>query len=176
MARKMHVVEYSADWPLLYEQEIVLLRRALGKEIIRDHHVGSTAVPGLAAKPIIDILLEVQSVERLDDLSQAMERIGYQPRGEFGIPGRRYYLKGGDDRTHHVHAFAVDDPRIGNHLAFRDYLREHPAAVAEYSTVKQAAAVAHRNDPEGYGAFKQDFVERTVAKAVHWTEERRTDT
>jgi GrpB-like predicted nucleotidyltransferase (UPF0157 family) len=95
----MKVVEYSADWPNLYEQEISLLREVLSHEIVRAHHIGSTAVPGLAAKPVIDILLEVQSVERLDTFDNAMERIGYQPQGEFGIPGRRYYPKGGDERT-----------------------------------------------------------------------------
>ena len=171
MVRSMKIVEYSADWPMLYEQEVVLLREVLGSEIVRAHHIGSTAVPGLAAKPIIDILLEVRSLERLDDLNESMEEIKYQPRGEFGIPGRRYYPKGDDDRTHHVHAFAVDDPQIKNHLAFRDYLRAHPAAVAEYAAIKQSASVAHGTDPEGYVAFKGSFVERTVAKALHWANE-----
>ena len=171
MVRRMKIVEYSVDWPISYEQEVVLLREVLGSEIVRAYHIGSTAVPGLAAKPIIDILLEVRSVERLDDLNEAMQAIGYQPRGEFGIPGRRYYPKGGDDRTHHVHAFAVGDPQIEKHLAFRDYLRAHPAAVAEYAAVKQAASAAHGTDPEGYVAFKGSFVERTVAKALHWANE-----
>ncbi len=168
MVRRMSVVEYSADWPVMYEQEITLLRRALGNEIVRAHHIGSTGVPGLAAKPIIDILLEVRSVQGLDELSEAMTDLGYQPKGEFGIPGRRYYPKGGDERTHHVHAFAVGDPHIKPHLAFRDYLRSHPAAVAEYATVKKAASAAHEADPEGYVAFKHGFVEQMVAEALHW--------
>ena len=169
MARRMKVVEYSADWPRQYEQEFVLLRGALGHEIVRSHHIGSTSVPGLAAKPIIDILLEVRSVDTLDTLSEAMRDLGYQPKGEFGIPGRRYFPKGSDERTHHVHAFAVGDPLIEPHLAFRNYLRTHPAAVAEYAAVKKAAAAAHETDPEGYVAFKHGFVERMVGEAVHWT-------
>ncbi|MFC2106287.1 GrpB family protein [Candidatus Bipolaricaulota bacterium] len=173
MVRRMTVVDYSAEWPSLYERELALLREALGDEIVHAHHIGSTAVPGLAAKPVIDILLEVQSVERLDSFDSAMKKLGYQPHGEFGIPGRRYYPKGGDDRTHHVHAFAVNDPHIKVHLAFRDYLRTHPAVVAEYAAVKREGAMAHETDPEGYVAFKHDFVERIVAKAIHWAEERR---
>jgi len=173
MVRRRTGVEYSAEWPILHEQEISLLRGVLGSEIVRAHHIGSTAVPGLAAKPIIDILLEVRSVEGLDDLNEAMQAIGYQPRGEFGIPGRRYYPKGDDDRTHHVHAFAVGSPEIEKHLAFRDYLRAHPAIAAEYAAVKRSAAAAHGSDPEGYVAFKGSFVELTVAKAVHWANENR---
>ena len=70
--------------------------------------------------------------------------------------------------VYHVHVFAVGDPQIEKHLAFRDYLRSHPAAVAEYAAVKQAASAAHETDPEGYVAFKSGFVERTVAEALHW--------
>jgi len=171
MVRKMTVVEYSAEWPRLYAQEMAVLRGALGHEIVRCHHIGSTSVPGLAAKPIIDIMIEVRSVEALDELNEAMRNLGYQPKGEFGIPGRRYFPKGSDERTHHIHAFAVGDPHVEPHLAFRDYLRTHPAAVAEYAAVKKAAAVAHETDPEGYVAFKHGLVERMVSEAVHWKNE-----
>ncbi|MFC2079797.1 GrpB family protein, partial [Candidatus Bipolaricaulota bacterium] len=71
MVRRMEVVDYSTDWPMLFEREIETLRSVLGEEIVRAHHIGSTAVPGLAAKPVIDILLEVQSVDRLDALDEA---------------------------------------------------------------------------------------------------------
>ena len=168
MVRRMTVVVYSTDWPMLYEQDAALLRAALGDMLVRCHHIGSTSVPGLAAKPIIDILLQVQSVEGLDKRNAAMLDLGYRPKGEFGIPGRRYYPKGGDERTHHVHAFAVGDPEVVKHLAFRDYLRAHPSTVAEYAAVKREAAAKHATDPEGYVAFKHEFVERMVAEAVHW--------
>jgi GrpB-like predicted nucleotidyltransferase (UPF0157 family) len=125
-------------------------------------------VPGLLAKPIIDILLEVQSLDRLDALNSAMESLGYTPKGEFGIPGRRYYPKGGDKRTHHVHAFAAGDPQVVKHLAFRDYLRAHPVAAANYAAIKREAATTHATDPTGYVAFKHDFVEQMVAEALHW--------
>ncbi len=168
MTRILEVVDSSDRWPALYEREAERLRRALGDHIVRIHHIGSTSVPGLAAKPIIDILLEVRSVEALDGCAAAMRCLGYEPRGEFGIPGRRYYPKGGDQRTHHVHAFAADDPHVLPHLAFRDYLRTHPESAAAYADVKRQAAAAHATDPEGYMDDKHAFVERTVEKAVHW--------
>lgn len=173
MVRRMEIVDYSAEWPQIYMSEVSLLREALGNELVRAHHIGSTAVPGLAAKPVIDILLEVRSVERLDAFDSAMERLGYQPHGEFGIPGRRYYPKGGDDRTHHVHAFDDSDRQIEAYVAFRDYLRTHPTAVAEYAAVKREGSMAHQTDPEAYVAFKHDFVERMVAEATNWAEERK---
>lgn len=168
MARRMVVVAYQPKWPRQYAAEELLLRRALGNEIVRAHHIGSTAVPGLAAKPIIDILLEVRSVTRLDEMDHAMEELGYLPRGELGIPGRRYYSKGGDDRTHHVHAFATGDPHVEKHIAFRDYLRTHPLAAADYAAVKKRAARIHALNPEKYVAFKHNFVEQLVRQAVHW--------
>ena len=168
MVRRMIVVEYSADWPKRYEQELALLSKTLGPVLIRCHHIGSTSVPGLAAKPIIDMLLEVQSVESLDQMNEAMRDLGYQPKGEFGIPGRRYFPKGVDARTYHVHAFAAGDSHIGKHLAFRDYLRAYPEVAQAYAAVKQEASAAHGTNPEGYVAFKHEFVERTVTDAVHW--------
>jgi len=168
MTRTMEVVESSDRWPEMYEYEAKRLRRVLGDQIVRIHHIGSTSVPGLAAKPIIDILLEVRSVEALDGYADDMRRLGYEPRGEFGIPGRRYYPKGGDRRTHHVHAFTADDPHVFRHLAFRDYLRIHPESAAAYADVKRQAAAAHATDPDGYVAYKHAFVERIVEEAVHW--------
>jgi GrpB-like predicted nucleotidyltransferase (UPF0157 family) len=164
----MSVADHDPCWAKLYEAEIARLRTVLGGEIVRAHHIGSTAVPGLAAKPVIDILLEVRDPVRLDGLDGAMREIGYEPRGEFGIPGRRYYPKGGDERTCHVHAFAAGDAHIAEHLAFRDYLRAHPDVATDYERVKRRAAAMHRSDPEGYQAHKGGFVTKTLADALAW--------
>ena len=164
----MRVVDYDPCWPDEYDAEIARIRTVLSGEIVRAHHIGSTAVPGLAAKPVIDILLEVEDVARLDARDEAMRSIGYEPRGEFGIPGRRYYPKGGDVRTHHVHSFSVDDPHVTKHLAFRDYLRAHPEAAFDYARVKLSAAGKHRHDPDGYVAFKQETVSRILSDALAW--------
>ena len=175
MVRRMIVVEYSTEWPRIYQQERLVLQRLLGDEWVRCHHIGSTSVPGLSAKPVVDILIEVRSLASLDSLSEMMKSIGYEPKGEFGIPGRRYFPKGGDQRTHHIHAFAAGDPQIAKYLALRDYLRTSPEAVAEYAAIKRAASLAHETDPEGYVAFKHDFVEAMVAKAVHWKNKGQSD-
>jgi GrpB-like predicted nucleotidyltransferase (UPF0157 family) len=105
------------------------------------HHVGSTAVPGLAAKPIIDILIEVTGLEALDALHEDMKVIGYKPKGEFGIPGRRYYQKGGKQRTHQIHAFVTGDFNVTRHIAFRDYLRANSDVAREYGEVKKRKRV-----------------------------------
>ena len=170
MVRRMTVVDYSEQWPELAAREMERLRNGLGDVLVRAHHIGSTAVSGLAAKPIIDLLLEVVSLETLDARDGDMQSLGYVPRGEFGILGRRYYPKGGDQRTHHIHAFVVGDCHIARHLAFRDYLRAHPKAVESYAAVKMEAASEHATDPEGYVAYKQAYVEHEVKKAVHWAQ------
>lgn len=164
----MSVVDYDPRWPKAYESEIAEIRNVLGDVIVRAHHIGSTAVPGLPAKPLIDILLEVHDLALLDARDGAMRTIGYEPRGECGIPGRRYYRKGGDARTHHVHAFGAGDPHVAEHLAFRDYLCAHPGIAEDYARIKRAAATRHRNDPEGYAAYKRKFVADAVRAACLW--------
>ena len=166
--RDMRVVDYDSDWPAACVSEIALLRSVLGDLIVRAHHIGSTAVPGLAAKPVIDVCVEVSDLGRLDGYDDAMRALGYEPRGEFGIPGRRYYPKGGEARTHHVHAYAVGDPHVEAHLAFRDYLRAHPGIAIDYARTKREGAAKHRHDPDGYCAFKDRFVAGTVADALAW--------
>ena len=87
---------------------------------------GVRHVEGLAAKPIIDIMAAVQNLEKVDDAAEAFSKIGYEYLGEFGIAGRRYLRKGGDERTHQIHIFQTEDwNNIGRHLAFRDYMRTH---------------------------------------------------
>src|SRR5688572_26829142 len=93
---------YSADWPRLFESEAERLRRLLGAELVAIHHIGSTAIPGLAAKPIIDLLPVVRQIDRVDALTPAFEAAGYRAWGEYGLSGRRYFTR--DDvsglRTH----------------------------------------------------------------------------
>jgi GrpB-like predicted nucleotidyltransferase (UPF0157 family) len=103
-----------------------------------------------------------------------MESLGYHPMGEFGIPGRRYFrrLTPAGDRTHHVHAFQQGSPHIPRHLAFRDYLRAHPAVATEYGELKQRLAQAHPQDLEAYMAGKDPFIKQTETKALEWAANR----
>lgn len=159
MSRKtIRVVGYDEGWQDAFRRESARLGEALGPALLAAHHIGSTAVPGLAAKPVIDILLEVASLEALDRKEPAMVALGYKPKGENGIPGRRYYQLGGEHRTHQVHAFARGDDHIRRHLAFRDYLRTHAAAADEYARIKREAAEACAGDSEVYCDMKDGFI------------------
>lgn len=121
--RKMTVIPYDEAWVRQFSQEANILRELFGDELIDIHHIGSTAVPGLKTKPIIDMLPVVKDIARIDAYNEAMGQLGYVPRGEFGLEGRRYFPKGGDNRTHHVHMYQTGHPATKRHLAFRDYLR-----------------------------------------------------
>ena len=170
--RIIRVVDYDPRWPELFKAERNLLLKTLGDLIVRIHHIGSTAVPGLAAKPTIDILPEVTDVNELDGYNAAMEELGYTPMGEYGIPGRRYFHKGYPDRTYHLHAFNAGDPAAIRHIAFRDYLIAHPQIAAEYAELKRRCARECDNDIEKYGALKNDFIKTHEKRALQWMRRR----
>jgi len=158
--RKIIVVPYDDRWPEMFEAESLLIKRLLGGMAKDVHHIGSTSVPGLSAKPVIDMLLEVSDINELDKYHSAMTQAGYVARGENGIAGRRYFIKGGDQRSHQVHAFAVGDMQVLRHLAFRDYLRRNKDIAEEYAEIKHAAVLVSRNDAHRYSALKAKFIER----------------
>jgi GrpB-like predicted nucleotidyltransferase (UPF0157 family) len=133
---------------------------------MRIHHIGSTAVPGLAAKPIIDILVEVSSLAEIDATTDGMAELGYEAMGEFGIAGRRYFHKGGNQRTHQIHAFKKGNPHILRHIVFRDYLRTHPDAASEYGRLKKKVAATCDNDIEVYCDGKEAYVKKLEAIAM----------
>lgn len=163
--RTVTVVPFDASWAGLFEEERRALQPIVGGDA-RIHHIGSTSVAGLAAKPIIDILIEVREVESLDSLDAQFRALGYEPRGEYGIPGRRYFIKGAPERTHHIHAFRTDSHDVRRHLAFRDHLRSHDGDRDAYAAVKRQAAAACDNDIPRYVALKNDVVKQLEAKAL----------
>ncbi|WP_337014073.1 GrpB family protein [Pantoea sp. AS142] len=156
--RKIIVVPYDNKWPEMFEAESLLIKILLGGVAKDIHHIGSTSVPGLSAKPVIDILLEVSDINELDGYNRAMINAGYVARGENGIPGRRYFIKGGDKRSHQVHAFAVGDMQVLRHLVFRDYLRENTNIAEKYAELKHSAAILSRNDAYRYNVLKANFI------------------
>lgn len=165
-SRRIEVVEYDPDWPNRFEAAARPLLRLLGDRVVALEHIGSTAVPGLVAKPVIDMLLEVRSLSDLDALAPDIEAIGYDARGENGIAGRRYFIRGGAHRTHHLHAFAQGDPHLNRHRAFRDDLVAHPDIAAAYGRLKLRAAALERNNPTGYSARKAEFVSMQLERAL----------
>ena len=163
------VVAYNPQWDHFFQMEAKAIRRILGSELIAVFHIGSTAVPGLHAKPIIDIPPVVESLAALDARADAFAALGYEVMGEFGLPGRRYYRKGGDNRTRQAHAFQFDNTgEIERHPAFRDYLRAHPDARDEYGRLKITLAKQYPEDSEGYSDGKHDFVRAVETEALRW--------
>lgn len=167
MSKKtIRIVEHDPAWEDAFRREADRLRGTLGACALDVHHIGSTSVPGLAAKPVIDILVEVRSLDELDAKESAMTALGYEGKGEYGIPGRRYYRLGGAARTHHVHAFGRGDENVRRHLAFRDYLRTHGEVSDEYARIKKAAAEACAGDSEVYCGMKDGFIKEHVRLAL----------
>ena len=166
--RLIEVLNYRPEWASDFEHECQHLNRVLGSLNPSIHHIGSTSVAGLPAKPVIDILIEVENVASLDPFDTAMAEIGYLAKGEFGISGRRHYQKGQDARTHHIHAFSKGDEHITRHLAFRDYLRVHKRVAEEYGQLKQKIAAQCGNSIEKYCADKNDFIQYHEKRAIDW--------
>jgi GrpB-like predicted nucleotidyltransferase (UPF0157 family) len=162
----IEIVPYNPAWPKLFKMEAERLQQTLGDVAEKIHHIGSTAVKGLAAKPIVDIIIEVSSLEELDALNDRMEFIGYEPKGEFGIPRRRYFQKGGSNRTHQIHAFRSGDSHVTRHLVFRDYLRANPKIAKGYAQLKSAIAKNCENDIGRYCDGKDEYVKQLEAKAL----------
>lgn len=168
--RRIVVVEYDPAWPSMFEAEAQQLRAILGDNLVEMHHIGSTSVPGLCAKPIIDMLPVVHFIDRVDQVVGEMAALGYKGLGEFGLPGRRYFRKGGDNRTHHVHMYGkASKGEIERHLAVRDYLRAHPAAAREYGDLKKRLAAKYHADPDTYADGKDEFVKGLEMRALEWS-------
>ncbi len=166
--KAIQIEQHNPTWAEDFEREAAQLVSAISIDGMRVHHIGSTAVPQLAAKPIIDILLEVPKVELLDCWSTEFIQLGYEIMGEYGISGRRYFRKGTNRRTHHIHSFAAKSYHCKRHLAFRDYLVAHPQIAREYESVKVAAAKKSLGTLADYCDLKSDFVVFHEERALEW--------
>ncbi len=159
---------HNPRWRANYATEADALRERFGITLIAIHHIGSTAIPGIAAKPIIDILIEATSLAAIDQGSAAMEAAGYEPRGAFGIEGRRYFKKVGVPPIpgFHVHAFEHGSPHIVRHLSFRDYLLAKPEVAQAYSALKLSLADETGALPADYFARKAGMVAQIEKDAL----------
>jgi GrpB-like predicted nucleotidyltransferase (UPF0157 family)/GNAT superfamily N-acetyltransferase len=164
MPRIIEVVAYKNEWQNMFEEEAQLIKEALGDNCLAVYHIGSTAVPGLAAKPIIDILPVVKSIQQVDQVAAIMEQFGYEAKGEFGILFRRYFQKGGDKRTHQVHIFEEGNPEIERHIKFRDWMRVHPEDKEAYGKLKKELSLKFPYDIMSYCMGKDDFIASIDAK------------
>ena len=170
MSGRVVVVPCDLAWPKAFATACTEVAPAFGANLVALHHIGSTAIPGIYAKPIIDMLAVVTDIELVDQSNVELERLRYHAKGEFGIPGRRYFYRNNAAgvRTHQIHSFQAGTPGVIRHLAFRDFLSDHPDIALSYSLLKQRLAAAHPDDIEAYMDGKDAFIKDTEATALAW--------
>ena len=165
--RRVRVVPHDLAWEEGFEREAAALRSVLADEALAVHHIGSTSVPGLRAKPTIDVLIEAREIGKLDDLEAEMAEKGYEAWGEYGTPGRRFFTRDlGPERLCNVHAFEAGSPEVERHLAFRDYLARHPETARAYGDLKKELAESFPEDMEAYMEGKDAFIKETEGDAL----------
>ena len=170
MPRTYQIVAYDPFWPGLYQAEIARLGPILAAEVVAFHHIGSTAIPGIMAKPIIDILIEVRDIQTIDGYNRSLESIGYQAHGEYGISGRKFFTRDLEqDRTHHVHIYQTGHAEIKRQLDFRDYMLAHPDEGLAYTCLKETLFAKYPHDLPAYIAGKASFIEEIDRKAQRWS-------
>ena len=167
----IELVQSNERWAADAAREAERLTAALGPTVLRVEHIGSTSIPRIVAKPVVDLLPIVASLAEADARSQEVVALGYQWRGEFGISGRRYCTY--DDvatgqRRFNVHIFHVDSPDVERHLVFRDYLRVHREEARAYEMVKRRAATMHPDDLRTYSDAKTDWIRACEQRAAAW--------
>jgi len=169
MSVPVKIVDYDLNWPKVFGKEKKLILDVIGHIIVRTEHIGSTAVPGLGAKPIVDILVAVNHLNDAEKCIEPLKMIGYEykPRLEADIPERRFFGKGAPPKEQHYHLHMVEltSDFWERHLLFRDYLRAHPEVAQEYQKLKRQLAAECGNNREGYTEAKTPFIESIVAKA-----------
>ncbi len=169
MVRIVEVVPYRPEWKNQAQEEAARVTKAMGSNILAVHHIGSTAIPGIKAKPIIDLMVEVRDILEVDRANATMIGLGYEPRGEYGIPGRRYFVRREGERdTHHVHMYQQAHPEIVRHLNFQEYMVAHPQDAQAYSRLKEQLAQSFRYDPDNYTDSKTGFIRGIDQKALKW--------
>lgn len=167
---RVEIEPYSATWPELAHQQIEQLSKALGTRLGAIHHIGSTSIRGLAAKPIIDLMAVTHDLDLLDSALPELECLGFRGWGELGIAGRRYFTKDMDSgkRMVQLHCFPQESPHVERHLAFRDYLRVHPGIASDYETEKRRCAALFPDNSHSYSDCKAEWITDAEAAAVEW--------
>ncbi|MHA1565898.1 MAG: GrpB family protein [Alphaproteobacteria bacterium] len=169
IAEKIQLVPHDPAWAGKARQESGELGDALGRILVIVHHIGSTAIPGIRAKPVIDLMPVVANLSELDRLRDSMEALGYQWRGEYGLPGRRYCAK--DDpatgrRLVQLHCYESGSEEIVRHLAFRDYLRAHTELARDYEREKLRCQALYPTSVGAYTDCKSAWITRVETKAL----------
>jgi len=165
MPTPLVITEYDPQWPILFEELRVKFSNLLGDMVSAIEHVGSTSVPGLAAKPIIDLDVLLASGAYLPETIRRLATLGYEHQGDLGIAGREAFRTPPNLFAHHLYVCFPNYEEFGRHLLLRNYLRSHPAEVSAYSRLKWAL-FAKFNDRADYIQGKADFVTQLVQRAI----------
>ncbi len=167
----VHVEPYDRSWPLLFARERALVLGVAGGWIDRVEHVGSTAVPGLAAKPVVDLMAGLSFMRDAERCVDPLVGLGYSYWAEGAEPHHRLFVRFVDEtmtaRTHNLHLVEVGGAYWRDRLLFRDHLRENPETARAYARLKHGLADQYRDDREAYTAAKSDFVREIVRRARH---------
>ena len=170
--REVELVPHNPDWSHQADEEAQRIMSGLTIPIIGIYHIGSTSVAGIKAKPILDFVIEVENLEDVIQAAPEFEAIGYESKGEYGIPGRQFFTRDTDgDRTHHLHVFQIGHPDIERHTVFRDFLRANPDAAREYEKLKEKLAKRFPKQSGNYTAAKSDFILSMDEVARYWLEQ-----
>ncbi len=166
----VRIVPPDPTWPQQFVIAAAEVQATLGDAIAAIYHIGSTAIPQVYAKPILDLLVEARDLVQVDQRVAEMAAIAYEAMGEFGIPGRRFFRRHNADgiRTHHVHIFPTGHPDIARHLNFRDYLTAHPHLAQQYTDLKRQLADQFPTDIDQYMDGKDGFIKAMDQQAALW--------
>jgi GrpB-like predicted nucleotidyltransferase (UPF0157 family) len=165
----IRIVEPDPQWPERARAELDRVAGALGPVAVRLEHVGSTSVPGLGAKPIIDLQVSVVAIERQDDYVGPLERLGYMFAPDPAFPDYHYFAKPhARPRSHHLHVCEAGSHQELRHLAVRDFLCAHPEEAASYERLKRELVREHPQDRLAYVAGKDGYMVELEARAVRW--------
>lgn len=172
MSNRIVISEYDPQWPAIYKEEVGRILAVAGNTITAVEHIGSTSVPGLGAKPIIDIMAAVAQIDEAMALVEPLSALEYTylPEYEEMIPERRFFRRGLESPSHHLHIVETTTDFWIDHLLFRDYLRSHRETAVEYEQIKRNLAARLGDDRAAFTVAKTLFIEPVLARARTWRE------
>ncbi len=160
------IVDHSPGWASQFERLSERAAAAVGDLVCRIEHIGSTAVPGLAAKPVIDLVVVIPADENLPEVTRRLSTIGYEAEGDLGVSGREAFRWPAGEERHHLYVSTQDSAHLASQLTFRDALRSDRQLARDYEELKRRLAKEYVNDRAGYSEAKTDFIRAAVRSAA----------